>query len=325
MKKLLLLLPLLLAACDGSEPEAVKPVAWKEAESLLVVGQTQGFASGAGRTRYVLVQNGGQSRLARSADGGATWQAVDSTSGTPTSTTPDVFRSLAVEGDDIVVGTNRGFRISRDAARTWTSVTIGTGRRVFALHASPLLAAVEQAGPCRLDIRSGACPPVSLGADYPFYDLSADGERAYVAAGVVGTSRDGGRTWSTRSLEGRVVSVAMGEGRVVYAGTSSDSDRPETNGVFRSDDGGETWARTGLAGEPVQTLLAGSGRTVFAGGRGGVWRSLDQGTTWEDVTGVIANGPPSLSSVRVLEQDPDGYVWVGTRSTLFRSTEKIAR
>ena len=86
------------------------------------------------------------------------------------------------------------------------------------------------------------------------------------------------------------------------------------SGVFRSMDNGETW-------EAIHTglawaLLFNCDGHLFAGASGEVLRSTDNGETWDDGSGL----PPFL--VQSLAVNGDGHIFAGTEgSGVFRSTD----
>lgn len=60
------------------------------------------------------------------------------------------------------------------------------------------------------------------------------------------------------------------------------------NGVFRSMDNGTTWMTVGLTDRVTYSLVV-SGTTLFAGTSSGIFRSLDNGTTWTAVNTGLGN------------------------------------
>ena len=73
------------------------------------------------------------------------------------------------------------------------------------------------------------------------------------------------------------------------------------DGVVRSDDGGRTWRRAGLDGEHVTAVAVGPARNgdgarsehvVYAGMEpSAVWRSADQGGSWDRAEGLLDHRP----------------------------------
>jgi hypothetical protein len=99
--------------------------------------------------------------------------------------------------------------------------------------------------------------------------------------------------------------------------------------VFRSVNDGQSWA---LAFNCDQCYVtAASGSTVFAGGERGLWRSLDAGTTWSEITPATFHPSPSGYELReakwngphdILIANPAIYVAnYGSSRGLYRSTD----
>jgi photosystem II stability/assembly factor-like uncharacterized protein len=158
------------------------------------------------------------------------------------------------------------------------------------------------------------------------------------AAGVFRTD-DGGETWTP--LNANVAADFMPEpypevGQCVHKVLVHPA-RPERLwqqnhcGVYRSDDGGESWERLDGNGLPSDFGFAlaldasnpdvayvvpeeGAGNRVTAGGRLGVWRTDDGGSTWA----LAADGLPEQAWVAVLREglayDAGGGVYLGTQS-----------
>ena len=73
--------------------------------------------------------------------------------------------------------------------------------------------------------------------------------------------------------------------------------------------GGRVTTVTGVASQPGTFYLGASG--------GGVWKTMDYGTTWNNVSdGFFAT--PSIGAIQVAENDPN-IVYVGTGSDGLRS------
>ncbi len=113
--------------------------------------------------------------------------------------------------------------------------------------------------------------------------------------------RQGNGRW-TRQLAGRATELAFRGGRA-FAAVSDDTGLATR--IVYSDDHGLTWLSAPSSPDRPVVSLAGSAAGVFAGtftrdGRGGVYRSLDGGATWQLarsgltnlLTEVVASGPP---------------------------------
>ncbi|UCC24072.1 MAG: hypothetical protein JSU98_10065 [Gemmatimonadales bacterium] len=169
--------------------------------------------------------------------------------------------------------------------------------------------------------------------------------------GGVFRSLDGGRSWAKLGLEetrhvGRIV-VHPGNPEVAWVAAVGHLWGPnEERGVYRTTDGGTTWERvlyvdehTGaidLAMDPgdPNTLFAAMyqrRRTVFgfsaSGGGSGLYRTLDGGTSWQEMTEGLPDGDKGRMGVDVHRGNGDlVYLTVEGASPgdrgLYRSTDR---
>jgi len=122
--------------------------------------------------------------------------------------------------------------------------------------------------------------------------------------GGVWKTEDGGTEW-TNITDGYLnvgsvgaVEVALSDPNILYVGTGSGSPRGNISpgdGVYKSTDGGESWQHlglqeTGLIGkivvhpeDPNQVFVAAQGNIFGPNAQRGVFRSMDEGETWEKV------------------------------------------
>lgn len=93
-------------------------------------------------------------------------------------------------------------------------------------------------------------------------------------------------------------------------------------GVFRSDDGARTWRLLGLKDEAVRALEITDARRriILAGTRTGVFRSIDEGKTWDRITPI---NDPELRNVDSLAVDPrdTNTIYVGTYHLPWKTTD----
>ena len=122
-------------------------------------------------------------------------------------------------------------------------------------------------------------------------------------------SRDGGRTWRPRSLQGKMdFHLLQANGRRIYGFGSDFKTRRER--LLASDDGGRTWTRRAFP-EPFVSLVLdpGDARHLVASGRRGLYRSRSGGRKWRRMPGA-----PGLlawsSSGRLFSVDQRGVVAV---------------
>ena len=129
------------------------------------------------------------------------------------------------------------------------------------------------------------------------------------AAGMY-RSTDDEAHW-TRVRPSGVASYAF-DGSHVFAAVSNIS--MDAHGVYFSSDAGATWAPTGLLNISPYSVAV-NGGTVFAGTDSSIYRSTDNGVTWD-----IAYS--TLNQVNAIVISPSGsFVYAGTDSGVFRSTD----
>lgn len=192
----------------------------------------------------------------------------------------------------ILIGAARGgvFR-STDNGNTWQSI--------FDAQAS-------------LSIGSIAIHPTNPNTIYV-----GTGDRNISAYPGIGTgiyrSTDGGNTWQNIGLQetyiiSKIIINPQNPNQIFAATMGLPFVRDNNRGVYRSNDGGETWERvlfvsdqTGAIDLAINTnnttviyasfwdRIRNNQETTIEGEGGGIWRSTDGGTTWEELT----NGLPS--------------------------------
>jgi photosystem II stability/assembly factor-like uncharacterized protein len=167
-----------------------------------------------------------------------------------------------------------------------------------------------------------------------------------VGTGVYRTT-DGGTSWERKGLAdseriARIVVDPSDGDRVFVCAMGHLWDANEERGVFRTTDGGETWERvlyvdadTGcsdLAMDPHAPTILYAGMWQYrrqpwsfeSGGPGsGLYRSLDGGTTWEELAEGLPEGDKGRIAVGVAASQPNvvyAYVEAET-SALFRSDD----
>jgi photosystem II stability/assembly factor-like uncharacterized protein len=146
-------------------------------------------------------------------------------------------------------------------------------------------------------------------------------------------STDGGKTWELVGLDSFVqigkLQIHPQDPDVVYAAVLGNIFGPgPERGVYRTRDGGKTWdkvlfvdEKTGcidLVMDPSNSriLYAGFWRaerkpwTIIDGGeKGGVWKTVDAGETWERLEGGLPDGVVGRVGIAVSPVNPD-RVWV---------------
>ncbi len=141
--------------------------------------------------------------------------------------------------------------------------------------------------------------------------------------GNIWRSGDDGQTWVnlTGNLENkRIINMWTNNTDTIYLsieGRNVLGILQDDGGIFRSTDNGDSWTRiwhsTSLNGAPVAFIQKGS--ILFFGGITGVIRSVDQGETWDALTGGQSG---QAIQVKCFEKSGD-TIFIGTRKGLFRS------
>lgn len=239
----------------------------------------------------------GLGEVARSADGGDTWQAV---------TVPANAQTLAARpAGGVFMSTSQGFYVTKDDGATWTAM----GHEDIAFGATTMMADPEDGeavlvsseffgvvwigpdgnGGYRAEVRTSGLPPIPVAA----VAASADGGLVMANHDNLGVfvSRDGGLTWGHTGVGmggSRMPALAVsGDGAVAYAGGRNLIFQP----VFAaSRDGGRTW----------------TGGAFDAGGDGTVKAfAIDPA----DARHAFAAVPMDLAPSRVFETRDGGLTW----------------
>ena len=126
-------------------------------------------------------------------------------------------------------------------------------------------------------------------------------------------SDDGGRSWRSLSLQGKVdFHVLEASGRRIYGyGSDFDSRKPR---FLASDDAGRTWRRLDQP-EPLIALAVSptDARTLIASGERRVFSSRDGGRSWS---------PVEAPSAGLLAWNTGGLFLAGPEGRVWRSTEE---
>lgn len=208
------------------------------------------------------------------------------------------FHALAFSPDDsnvVFFGHHNGVMRSDDGGRTWRSLVERRNFDAMGLavsHANSRDLYLAGHDVFQLSTDGGASwQPVAHdlpGTDIHGFAMSPDdSDRLYafvVGHGVL-QSADGGRAWQRLrgQLPGDVMALAAAGGspETLYAGSMR-------SGLLRSTDGGGNWApaTSGLGARGVFAVVVDPvvRETVYAGGDGGLYRSMNSGTTWNKLS-----------------------------------------
>jgi hypothetical protein len=127
-------------------------------------------------------------------------------------------------------------------------------------------------------------------------------------------STDNGSTWAAANvgIERTHVYDIIASGPNVLAATAA-SQCPSSLDIFKSTDNGLTWTHTsGLAGHVTQSFAI-KGNVIWAGVYNplgdGVWRSVDNGNTWQAVESIIHSGDQIFVSGDAILVAEDNFIW----------------
>jgi len=268
-----------------------------------------------GRTVYAAWLQDGKSDIAvaRSGDFGATWSVVIADATNAGTDKP----ILAVRGKDVYVGYNHSQKVwissSHDGGRTFTSTTVTKNGLGWSLAGGGV---VEPSGRVHFawsgyTQNGGAKGPVFL---------------------YISTSADGGRTWSTRTLDisgappdcsdffcgwaylGAQITMTADDDGALYAlwNRGAQDFGPERIFFARSLDGGSTWSPR----VDVSTAPAGSAHAfpaIVAGVAGDVriaWMDARGGTLWNVYYRTSRNGGATWSAEADISSDAVGFSYI---------------
>jgi photosystem II stability/assembly factor-like uncharacterized protein len=166
----------------------------------------------------------------------------------------------------------------------------------------------EPLGPPGGDVHSLALDPSHPGR---LFLGTADGH-------IFGSEDDGehwtllGRTGARQDAVITAIVVDPRDANVLFASTRM-QDPAAGGGVFRSADGGRTWRTSGLEGQAVRALaIAPSDADILvAGTLDGVYRSRDDGKSWERISPEHHEELRNLDSLAVDPRDPQ-TIYAGT-------------
>ena len=196
--------------------------------------------------------------------------------------------TLAVEGNNLFVSSEKGVYRSTDNGVSWVSANTGLSKvSVYTLG------------------------------------IAGDNLLAGTNGGVFNTTNNG-TSWvsSSTGLRAAIVSSIVKKGSDLFAGVSTDASVNEERikgGLFISSNNGVTWSEriTGLTNTDVTSLVA-VGNDLFAGThRGGVFYSADNGSNWTDVNNGI-----NADEVVVNLLSDGNKIFANTYGGVFYSTNK---
>ncbi|HEX9006535.1 MAG TPA: T9SS type A sorting domain-containing protein, partial [Bacteroidota bacterium] len=225
----------------------------------------------------------------RSTDQGTSWQRF---SVGPAPEGAGVNDLLATPSGRVIAATDSGVFASTDHGRSWSRVDSGLTNTPRVLSRAPdgtlfagCLGSAAALGP-------GHLPPAgtvyaSVDSGYHWRELSA---------------------WTSINEPVEVTSFAFADSGTVLAGTSAGS-------IFRSSDRGLTWSEL-FGGAQVNAMATDSQRFCYAGGYATLYRSTDDGRTWDPYSPGIGYLPDPVTSIVV---DRTGTMLFASGSRIYRS------
>lgn len=126
-------------------------------------------------------------------------------------------------------------------------------------------------------------------------------------------STDDGATWTTIGLDNTgVYAILVDLSGNVYVGTDG--------GLLKSTNNGNSWFGP-ILGYQILSLAVNAANIIFAGTAGnGMFRSINEGTTWEPYNDGQAKISANFSIVYSIAIDDTGYLYAGTTEGVVRST-----
>ena len=311
----------LLALCCFALPMLLIPLASRESGTDLWVHvalskntiQEVLIPAGTPSMLYALIADRG---VYRSSDNATTWQAVNN--GLPAATLGRIrVQALAVDEStpwilyagmaDIGQGDSAfdtGLYLSDDSGATWLAVGKDmVGKEAQAIAVVP--------GASRPQLGEGGAPSEASSNEETLPSGSDGLGRANVVCVATGAelyrSLDRGQSWSRldwRGTDTRVLSLAIrpGDSDVLYVGTQG-------IGLYRTEDGGLSWAvmNQGLHDLDIYdiSISANRPRLMYLATNGGVYKSLDAGSSWVKLGGA-AKGR-GVNAIALHPQDDNAF------------------
>jgi photosystem II stability/assembly factor-like uncharacterized protein len=263
---------------------------------------------------FVALHTGG---VARSSDEGANWSLVNS--GLTSSVKP-LQVQFAPDGTGYVVSESAGTYVSTNGGSSWSASTAGLtnlNTRGIAFMGADVFVGTRGAGVFKRT-GFGTWVPVNTGLGGMIINsirMLPDGRLSAATDAGAWVMNVNTNTWTELlgPFSGTVCSATFGTGTTLFVGG--------INGLDSSSDGGQTWQAADAGIPPtlgVPLIAADNGGRLFAGTtRSGIFRSLDNATSWQSAnTGIHAH------SVHRIAVGANGTIHVGCRvSSAFRSVD----
>jgi len=278
------------------------------------------------------------SGIYRSENSGESWAKLRGIPGTHRRT--HIIAEDPRDSDTVFAGTTLGLFKTPDGGKTWQHLNSEqvnwmvfdpTDPKVFYL-------ATEYAGVLKSTDSGATFQSMNHGfSNHSLTQITSSGKRIYASSiyegryGGVFSSEDGGLDWKLRAnqealLGYNVHSLVAGTGDLLFAAS--------TAGILKSADAGKTWAplpnqpklapaRPGLRATSLRVhalqAIVSDKVTLFAGTDKGLFRSLNGGTSWEQIKPAGFTGVPVVAVYTA--SHGSGWVAARTAGELFVSDD----
>jgi len=236
--------------------------------------------------------------------------------------------SIFAQGNDVYVGAEKGFRVSRDGGKSWKRTGLGSNRgvefthSVFAINDRVYASSSEYISDRKgqyfvnrflISNDKGETWPVNITFDHSVGAIYVSKSKIYFGTEQKGLaiSEDDGKTWKyvgkSEGLASDKVTAIAGVDDKIYVGSHESGGK-----ISISEDGGKTWrieatsksAYNGINGIAV----AEDGMIYVTGAPGGLSISSDGGKTWVNKGKTEGLGNENASKVAVIGNN----VYVGS-------------
>ncbi|HEV2719217.1 MAG TPA: hypothetical protein VG323_04295 [Thermoanaerobaculia bacterium] len=261
--------------------------------------------------------------LARTADGGATWETIIN----GLNVDDDWVTGVAIHGNTLVAAETSGFYRSADHGKNWTRVSVLNGERAGVLADGTFLGGTNGFGVLRstddgrtwIDSNSGLSDSARVSPVLGI--IPGAGATVYLRSNVGGAARsdDGGRTW-TMINDGFVPSPPNIGAMTLLGTTLYAAAQPA---VYRRDDAAHPWSVTAaLPGSGSISAISANAAVTWAIDDLQVWRSVDGGSAWTfgNAGGVVIAADPADGAVAYSGTRPIGNP-IFSRATISRTAD----
>lgn len=313
------------AAVAVPKEKPAEPVVWQQLGEPGAGGRVTGLAIDPNDADRLLV-GGDLIGAGLSTDGGATWEDTFGLTNGELSR----FTFNPTVADEVWVGTMGGPFVSRDGGRNWQPQRVGMPAPLDIGYSAP----IEEV----LFDPTNAKRLLAFGGSHR--EWNAPGTSGW---GLVWESVDAGDSWNPIATIADGTNIVdatwLADGTLLVAALG--------RGLFRSTDAGRTWVPAddglpnfdvrGLAAHPTdaRVVWAALGAARFNGAlvAGGVWKSVDGGTTWQPSGNGLDLSPsgrtelefaPRYHVIAVSDADPDVLLTSNLAygaEAVFRSTD----